>query len=80
MYQEIVRFEEHGKIRRFLFKEGEEKIYSEKNGTISPYCLIKFCVQPFVPAPEEMRTHPARVLTTWCKKWLEENNVKQQLT
>lgn len=72
MYQEIVRFEEHGKIRRFLHKEGSDRIYQDRGGIISPYVFIKFCVEPFVPAPENMKTHPARVLTLWCKKWLAE--------
>jgi hypothetical protein len=78
MYHEIVRFEEHGKIRRFLHKEGSDGIYQDKGGVITTYGLIKFFVEPFVPAPENMKTKPAKTLTQWCKSWLEAQDVNSQ--
>jgi hypothetical protein len=70
-FKEIVRFEENGKFRRFLFKDGDPNVYDETDGKVTRYGEIKFFVQPYVPRPEDMRSHAARVLTTWCKNKIE---------
>lgn len=69
-YQEIVRFEENGKKKRFLHQPGSPYIFDDTDGNIRPRWLIEFTVPPFVPTPDKMKTEPARILTQWCSDYL----------
>lgn len=77
-FQEIIRFEENGKIRRFLHLPGSPYIFDDTDGDIRPRWLIKYTVFPFVPHPDQMRTEPAKVLTQWCSEYLHRQAVEAE--
>ncbi len=68
-YKEIIRFEEFGKLRRFLYKDDDDKLYNEFSGKVAPYGLIKFFARPYVD-PDKMVTVYAKAISAWCEKWV----------
>ena len=77
-YKELVAFRENDKNKRFLYipeGEGSDKLYLEQDGAVTEYGLIQYFVPPYVLPEGQLRTHQARVVTRFAKKWREDNGI-----